>query len=119
MKTHKWLLCLLLLCAPVAHAGGEFYTARQLFNKMNGDIYDRQFALGYVIGAYDAANDVTMCHDRSDLRAGTVEDLVRAWLRQNSHLLTERTLASVAVNQALVELFGACSRTPSRRGTGT
>jgi hypothetical protein len=78
----KKLLIALMFIPAMARA--EFLTGNDLFMKLTGDLGDRMYALGYVVGIYDVNVHVTICpRVESTITAGQVKDIALQHLTNN------------------------------------
>ena len=78
----KTLLLTLALVATSAHA--EFQTGNDVHQGLNSQVgsFEHSYAFGYVIGAFDAHMNVTVCPP-SNITQGQVLDMTRNYLRAN------------------------------------
>lgn len=88
-----------LMCATVAHA--EFYSGNEIYLRMQGDTYDRMFALAYVSGVYDATVGDWFCPP-SGVTTGQARDVVMNFLRMaaEDRNLPASTLSLAALSRA-------------------
>jgi len=72
----KKLLILLAFCGS-AHA--EFRDGNKLLSDLQGDIYDRMHALGYIVGVADMGRGFVNCMPEN-ATAGQINDMVKNYL---------------------------------------
>jgi len=72
----KKLLILLAFCGS-AHA--EFRDGNKLLSDLQGDIYDRMHALGYIVGIADMGRGFVNCMPEN-ATAGQINDMVKNYL---------------------------------------
>lgn len=81
MKAFKFLP-IFVLCSSVAHA--EFWSGNDLLNHIqSSEPLERTWALGYVMGAFDASKNVLHCSNVDGITAGQVRDIVKNYLVSN------------------------------------
>lgn len=102
----KRLLLLVFFCSA-AHA--EFYSANDLFNKMNGDHSDKMMALGYISGAADVMTRIDICPPQG-VTLGQMSDVVRALIIERPEM--RHYSADSFVRVALMKAF------PCQKGRG-
>ena len=78
----KKLLIAALLIPAIANAG--FISGNTLLEKMNSSQdADKAFALGYVIGAFDAFDDITHCNSPTSVTASQARDIIKKYIENN------------------------------------
>ena len=78
----KKLITALLMVPTMASA--EFLTGNELYTRLTGDLSDRMYALGYVVGVYDVNVHVTFCpRVETNITAGQVQDITIRYLSSN------------------------------------
>ena len=73
----KRFLITVCMCSSLAHA--EFKDGNKLLSDLNGDVYDRMHAMGYIVGVYDMGRSVIHCGP-SNVTAGQINDMVKNYL---------------------------------------
>jgi len=69
-----------LLCFSVS-ANAAFLTGNNLYERMNGSEADRDFALGYVVGVFDATQNVHHCAG-ARVTSGQMRDLAKKFIEE-------------------------------------
>jgi hypothetical protein len=107
----KRLLAAAMMVPALAHA--EFYSGNQVLGFINGNTTEHLFALGYVMGAADAAWGVYFCPPQG-VTAGQVYDMVTKGLNNSPSLRHKSADSLIAV------ILGAewpCKKPQGNRGT--
>jgi Rap1a immunity proteins len=100
----KKLLILLAFCGS-AHA--EFRDGNKLLSDLQGDIYDRMHALGYIVGVADMGRGFVNCMPEN-ATAGQISDMVKNYLINTP---AERHLTGdVIVNKVLKAVWPCAKR---------
>lgn len=93
----KKLLVILALVPTMAHAG--FLTGNELYSRMNStDTSERIYALGYLVGVYDASEAVDHCSS-GGVTAGQIRDVVKQYMDNNPSI--RHFMADILVRVAL------------------
>ena len=100
-------LILALMMAGTAHA--EFADGNKLLKDMNGDIYDRMHALGYITGVFDMGRSVIHCPP-SNVTAGQINDMMKNYLENTP---AERHLTGDTIVNKVLKAVWPCAK----RGT--
>lgn len=98
-----------LLMVP-SMASAEFLSGNDLYNRMtHTDNWWRMYALGYVVGIYDAHVRATICPpNENNVTAGQVRDIAEQFLLANPGL-RDKTAESL-VREALRQVWPCASR---------
>lgn len=100
----KAMLFCLMLCAGAAHA--EFKDGNKLHSDLNGDIYDRMHAMGYIVGVYDVGRGVLHCGP-SNVTAGQINDMVKNYLE---NVPVDRSLTGDTVVNKVLKAVWPCAK---------
>lgn len=100
----KRALILALLLAGTAHA--EFSDGNKLLSDMNGDVYDRMHALGYITGVYDVGRSVIHCGP-PNVTAGQINDMVKNYLTNTP---AERHLTGDTIVNRVLKAVWPCAK---------
>ena len=101
------LLAALLMVPAVASA--EFLTGNDLYTRLTGDLSDRMYALGYVVGVYDVNVHVTFCpRVETNITAGQVQDITIRYLSSNPG--QRHRSAEILVRDALKQVWPCANR---------
>ena len=103
----KKLLMALLMVPTMASA--EFLTGNELYTRLTGDLTDRMYALGYVVGVYDVNVHVTFCpRVETNITAGQVKDIALQYLNTNPS--QRHRSAEILVREALRQVWPCANR---------
>ena len=106
------LLAAVLMVPAMSNA--EFVSGNDLLSKMNSSDYmDKTYALGYVLGAADAAQSIKVCiPNNAGVNAGQVHDIVKQYLNANPSV--RNYSADLIVTDALKRIW-PCATKPQGR----
>jgi hypothetical protein len=106
------LLVAVLMVPSMAHA--EFVSGNDLFSKLNSTDYsDKHYALGYILGVFDAGQSVRHCTpNNAGVNAGQVQDIVKQYLNANPAI--RNFSADLIVTDALKRIW-PCATKPQGR----
>ena len=97
-----------LLMVPTM-ASAEFLTGNELYTRLTGDLSDRMYALGYVVGVYDVNVHVTFCpRVETNITAGQVQDITIRYLSSNPG--QRHRSAEILVRDALKQVWPCANR---------
>ena len=95
----RTIVALALSCLGVAHA--EFRDGNKLLADLQGDIYDRMYAMGYIVGVADTGRAIVHCMP-ANATAGQINDMVKNYLEntpserhQTGDMIVSRVLKAV------------------------
>jgi hypothetical protein len=109
----KKLLIAALLIPAIANAG--FITGNTLLEKMTSpEAAEKAFALGYVVGAFDAFDELAHCNAPASVTAGQARDIVKKYIENNPAIRNKS--ADFLIMTALGQIW-PCSKKPAGRGT--
>ena len=94
----------LLLCCGVAHA--EFRDGNKLLADMQGELIDRMYALGYVVGIADMGRGYVNCMP-ANATAGQIRDMVKNYLENTP---AERHLTGDAIVNKVLMIVWPCPK---------
>ena len=97
-------LILALLLAGSAHA--EFKDGNKLHSDLNGDIYDKMHAMGYIVGVYDMGRGVLHCGP-SNVTAGQINDMIKNYLENTP---VDRSLTGDTVVNKVLKAVWPCQK---------
>lgn len=108
----KKILASLLFVPVMAHA--EFFSGNDLLSKMQGDVYDRIQAIGYVQGVFDVYVHVSICPPNGgrDITAGQIRDMIQNYLT-NSPAIRHKTAESI-IHDAMKQVWPCSNRGGNR-----
>ena len=109
----KKTLAALLFVPAMAHA--EFMSGNDLLSKMQADVMDKMYALGYVIGVSDSAENISVCSP-DNIKAGQVYDIVQNFLEANPAI---RHHSADIIIRSKLEALWPCKQQGKSRGRGT
>lgn len=87
----KFAVAVMISIPMIANAA--FISGNQLFQRINGDGYDKTFAIGFITGVHDAYEDDTICTGQH-VTAGQLRDVVKKYLEDNP---ASRDIAAVVL----------------------
>ena len=100
----KKILLSLLLCSSMAHA--EFKDGNKLHSDLNGDIYDKMHAMGYIVGVYDVGRGVLHCGP-SNVTAGQINDMIKNYLE---NIPADRHLTGDTIVNKVLKAVWPCAK---------
>ena len=104
----KKLLIAIIMVPTMAHA--EFVNGNDLLSRLqSSDYMDRMYALGYVLGVFDAGQHIRHCSPNGvGVSAGQIQDMVKQYLEQNPSL--RNFSADVLVTDAIRRVWPCKSK---------
>ena len=109
----KKILAALLFVPAMAQA--EFVSGNDLLSRMKSDVMEQMYALGYVIGVADSAENITVCSP-DNIKAGQVYDIVQNFLEANPAI---RHHSADIIIRSKLEALWPCKQQGKSRGRGT
>jgi hypothetical protein len=101
-----------LLFVP-AMAQAEFVSGNDLLSRMKSDVMEQMYALGYVIGVADSAENITVCSP-DNIKAGQVYDIIKNFLEANPAI---RHHSADIIIKSRLEVIWPCKQQGRGRGT--
>jgi hypothetical protein len=102
----KRLALTLLATASIGVAHAEFADGNKLLKDMNGDIYDRMHAMGYVTGVFDTGRSIIHCPP-SNVTAGQINDMVKNYL---DNIPADRHLTGDTIVNKVLKSVWPCAK---------
>jgi len=87
-------------------ANASFLSGNTLLDRLNGEQYERNFAMGYIAGAFDAGHMIYHCAPPT-VTLGQIRDLVKMSLEANP--VNRETVADLLVIGSLAKSY-PCAR---------
>jgi hypothetical protein len=100
----KRAIILVALLSGAAHA--EFKDGNKLHSDLNGDVYDRMHAMGYIVGVFDMGRNVIHCGP-ANVTAGQINDMVKNYLE---NVPADRHLTGDTIINKVLKAVWPCAR---------